>query len=61
LQRRAFTKEQKHLIKEAYHLIYDFDSHVELAIQQLVDTLPMTIEIQHIVDFLKNSICIIDK
>ena len=61
LQRRAFTQEQKHLIKEAYHLIYDFDSNIELAIQQLVDTLPMTIEIQHIVDFLKNSICIIDK
>ena len=60
LQRRAFTKEQKDLIKEAYHLIYDFDSNIELAIQKIKDTLPMTMEIQRIVDFLNDCVRIVD-
>ncbi len=60
LQRRAFTKEQKDLIKEAYHLIYDFDSNIELAIQKIKDTLPMTMEIQRIVDFLIDCVRIVD-
>lgn len=55
LRRRGFSAEAIQNIHEAYRIIYQNNNMRADAIQQIKEVLPLTPEIQYIIDFIENS------
>ena len=55
LRRRRFAPETINNIHDAYRMIYNSNLTVKEAVEQIMYSIPMTEEIQYIVDFVTNS------
>lgn len=54
LRRRGFSNESIHAIHEAYRLLYGKGNNVSMGVAQIKETLPMTPEVEHILNFVEN-------
>ncbi|MCS7064468.1 MAG: acyl-ACP--UDP-N-acetylglucosamine O-acyltransferase [Methylacidiphilales bacterium] len=55
LQRRGFADETIRVIRDAYKILYDRTLNTTQALEKISATLPSTKEIQHLVNFVRNS------
>ena len=55
LRRRGFSNEAISTIHNAYRLIYERDNNVSTAVAKIKETIPMTPEIEHILNFIENQ------
>jgi len=55
LTRRGFNQEQKDLIEKAYRLIFRSQLNTSQAVVRIKESLPMSPEITHIVEFIESS------
>lgn len=55
LTRRGFSEEKKAIIEKAYRLIFRSGLNTSQAVSRIRDSLPLTPEIQHILEFIEGS------
>lgn len=55
LRRRNFTKEAVESINRAYHIIYQQNLNVSQAIDKVLQEVPMTPEVKHLINFVQRS------
>lgn len=55
LRRRGFTNETITNIRNAYRLIYESDNNVTTGVAKIKETIPMTPEIEYILNFIENE------
>ena len=55
LRRRGFSNETITNIRNAYRLIYESDNNVSTGLAKIKETIPMTPEIEYIVNFIEKQ------